>query len=302
MEIEVKKIYTFTGHRDCVYELCRSGSSNIFFSAAGDGMVVEWDLARPGDGTLVAKIPSSIYALCYIDENKLIAGQNFEGIHEIDIISRKEIRSLKLTAHAIFDIKVYENNLFVATGGGEIIIVDKNNFNIIHRLQPCEKSARTIAISPLNQTFAVGFSDHSIRVYNLKDFSLQNNFTSHKNSVFSVVYSPGQQFLLSGSRDAHLNIWETGNYSLHQTIVAHLYAINDISFSPDNKFFITASMDKSIKVWDAQSFKLLKVIDKARHAGHGTSINKLLWTKYKDIFISASDDRTISAWKLNFKF
>ena len=30
------------------------------------------------------------------------------------------------------------------------------------------------------------------------------------------------------------------------------------------------------------TFKLLKVIDKSRHAGHGTSVNKLLWTDYQD--------------------
>jgi WD40 repeat protein len=44
----------------------------------------------------------------------------------------------------------------------------------------------------------------------------------------------------------------------------------------------------------------LKVIDKGRHAGHGTSVNKLLWTSFKNQLVSASDDRTISAWDLLF--
>ena len=57
-------------------------------------------------------------------------------------------------------------------------------------------------------------------------------------------------------------------------------------------------MDKSIKVWDAESEKLLKVIDKSRHAGHGTSVNKLLWSDYNDQLISASDDRQISVWDI----
>jgi WD40 repeat protein len=59
-------------------------------------------------------------------------------------------------------------------------------------------------------------------------------------------------------------------------------------------------MDKSIKVWDAQAFRLLKVIDKARHAGHGTSVNKLLWTNFDDQLLSASDDRSISVWQIIF--
>jgi WD40 repeat protein len=59
-------------------------------------------------------------------------------------------------------------------------------------------------------------------------------------------------------------------------------------------------MDKSIKVWDAQEFRLLKVIDKARYAGHGTSVNKLYWSKFHNQLISCSDDRSISVWNIDF--
>jgi WD40 repeat protein len=80
-----------------------------------------------------------------------------------------------------------------------------------------------------------------------------------------------------------------------------MYAINHIAYSPTGDYFLTCSMDKSIKVWDATSFKLLKVIDRARHAGHGTSINKLLWTSFQDQIVACSDDRSLSVWKLHFE-
>jgi len=89
-------------------------------------------------------------------------------------------------------------------------------------------------------------------------------------------------------------------YELKESIVAHMYAINHLDFSPDGKYFVTCSMDKSIKVWDADSFQLLKVIDKSRHAGHGTSVNKLYWSNFNNLLVSASDDRTISVWQLKF--
>ena len=82
-----------------------------------------------------------------------------------------------------------------------------------------------------------------------------------------------------------------------------MYAINHIDFSDDGQLFATGSMDKSIKIWDACQFRLLKVIDKARHAGHGTSVNRVLWlpssvTGERRGIVSASDDRTISIWNL----
>jgi WD40 repeat protein len=91
------------------------------------------------------------------------------------------------------------------------------------------------------------------------------------------------------------------SYSLEKSIVAHMYAINHIAFSPQETLFVTCSMDKSIKVWDAITFQLLKVIDRARFAGHGTSVNKLLWTTYHGQIVSGSDDRTLSVWQLTFE-
>jgi WD40 repeat protein len=115
-----------------------------------------------------------------------------------------------------------------------------------------------------------------------------------------VRYSPDGNFLFSGSRDARLKVWDVqAGYVQAAEVVAHMYAINHIEFSPNGKHFVTCSMDKSIKVWDLEELKLLKVIDKARHAGHGTSVNKLLWTPGQ--LLSASDDRSISAWDVEFK-
>ena len=116
------------------------------------------------------------------------------------------------------------------------------------------------------------------------------------------IARPGKKYLLSGARDARLKMWDTSaNYAQASEVVAHMFAINHLAFSPDSKHFVTCSMDKSIKVWDAQSLKLLKVIDRSRHAGHGTSVNKVLWTGFHNQLLSASDDRTISVWNINFE-
>ena len=77
-----------------------------------------------------------------------------------------------------------------------------------------------------------------------------------------------------------------------------MYAINYLSFKEDGSMLVTCSMDKSIKVWDTEERKLLKVIDKARNAGHGTSINKVVWSSYTQEVISVSDDRSISIWNI----
>ena len=298
--MQVEKIDTFSGHRDCIYTLEGASESNHFFSAGGDGLVVRWDLSKPDAGELFAQIPASIYALC-LDKirNLLWVGQNFDGIHLIDVETQQEIKSIKITSSSIFDIKIHENNAFIGLSDGTIVVMDVEQFVLRKHIKASDKSVRNITINSFSSEFAVAYSDFSVKVFDLQDFSLKLVVNQHINSVFTVCYSPDYQYLITAGRDAHLKILDVNNqYNLHQDIAAHLFAINDIKFSPNGKFFATCSMDKSIKIWDAEQFKLLKVIDKARHAGHGTSINKLWWSEYENLLVSASDDKRISVWSI----
>jgi WD40 repeat protein len=295
--IQVKKLHSLTGHSDCVYTLEPTLKSNLFFSGAGDGMVALWNLERPNEGELIARLNNSIYALHLLPNNLLVVGHNYDGIHLLDWQQKKEMASLRLTAAAIFDIKSVDNELWIAEGDGGVTVVDLSSLAIKTKIHASEKSARVIAVNPAAGEVAVGYSDNFIRVFDAHDYKLKNEWEAHTNSVFTLAFLPNRH-LLSGSRDARLKLWKQGDWHLETEVVAHLFAINDIALHPSLPYFATASMDKSIKIWDANTLQLLKVIDKARHAGHGTSVNKLWWSGHQQQLVSASDDRSISVWEI----
>ena len=300
--ILVHKLHDFKGHSDCVYALESSNAPHKFFSAGGDGLIAGWNLDYPDQGDLIARVPNSVYALHYLRERDwLVVGHNQDGVHFIDVAQKKEVASLQLTTNSIFDIKSVGNNLLVAAGDGSVYLVDIDRAKPLKRITQSESSARCMAIRPNQEEFAVGYSDNHIRIFSLTDFTMKYEWQAHNNSVFALLYSPDGLLLMSGSRDARLKRWEASQqYRPVQEVAAHLYAINNMAFSPDYKHFLTCSMDKSIKVWSAEDMKLLKVIDRARHAGHATSVNKILWLSEHHI-ASGSDDRNIAIWNIRFE-
>ena len=303
MPVNVKKVHTFTGHHGSVYALQPADNPSEFFSASGDGMLVKWNLTHPDEGELIARLPNSVYALHYhTPSGLLIAGQNFEGIHLLDWKNKKEVGSLKLSNTAIFDLQTAGNRLFCGTGNGTLFVIDLNTLTVLDELTFSNKNLRSLSVNEKTNELAAGYSDHLIRIFDLETLTLKYEIPAHTNSVFTVRYMPGRNYLLSGSRDARLKAWnvKTG-YTLAGEVVAHLFAINYLDFSPDLKHFVTCSLDKSIKVWDATEMRLLKVIDKGRHAGHGTSVNRVLWTAHNNRLLSASDDRTISVWDITIQ-
>ncbi|WP_080237246.1 WD40 repeat domain-containing protein [Spirosoma rigui] len=299
--MQVQKIDTFGGHRDGVYALERGTAANQFFSAGGDGLVVRWLLDKPDMGELVAQVPASVYALALHSATGLLwVGQNYEGLHLIDPVQKQEVASIKLTSAAIFAIAFHKHDAFIALSDGVVVVLDTNKLVVRKHLKASDQSARCVAVNPVERELAVGYSDTTVRIFDLETYALKRTLPAHTNSVFTINYSPDYQFLLTAGRDAHLKVWDVEQgYSLHRDIAAHMFAINHITFSPNGELIATASMDKAIKIWDAKTYQLLKVVDRARHAGHGTSVNKLLWTDYNHQLASASDDRTISIWKID---
>jgi WD40 repeat protein len=300
-KVQVQRLHSLSGHNDAIYTVQSSNVPNKFFSAGGDGVVALWDLNMPETGQLIARLPNSIYAMCYLNEGDLlIVGHNYEGIHVLDWQNKKEIGSLFVTKAAIFDIQPVGSRVLIADGDGTLTLADTDSLRIVRQIKAGEKSARTIAVDRRSGDVAVGFSDNYVRVYD-QELHMKSQWQAHANSVFTLRYTPDQRFLISGSRDARLKVWDVeAGYKQVEEVVAHLFAINHLDFSPDGKHFVTCSMDKSIKVWSTEEMKLLKVIDRARHAGHGTSVNKVLWTSHENQLISASDDRKISVWQIIF--
>lgn len=294
----IEKINTLTGHRGSVYALSPGIGTDRFYSSGNDGIIVEWNLNGTDDGKMLAKVSNSVFSLLTISEaGYLIVGHNYDGIHVIDVNKRKEIRSLSLTDSLIFDIKHHKGYLFIATGNGEIVIVELRTFKIIDRVAFSSMSVRSLEI--IGENLIAGYSDNCIRIIDINNMSLKHSWIAHKNSVFSLRGSPSGNYFISGSRDAHLKIWEVGTgFPLMKSIIAHMFTINAIEFNPTGTHYITGSMDKTIKLWDANQFKLLKVIDMERFGGHKSSVNKLVWSNYKNRVISCSDDRTISLWDI----
>jgi len=294
----IEKFKTLTGHNGAVYPCSLGIDMATFYTSGNDGMIVEWKLDGTENGKMIARVSNSVYSLLTIEESaRLIVGHNYEGIHIIDLINRKETGSLKLTDSAIFDIKRKSQQLFIATGSGEIVVVDLREMAVLERIKVSSTSVRSLEVT--DKFLIAGCSDNSIRVLDLKELKERKVWVAHNNSVFTLKLDPQGKYLFSGSRDAHLKVWDLASgFSLRESIVAHMFTINSIEFNASGSHFITGSMDKTIKLWDAHQLKLLKVVDKERFEGHLSSVNKLVWSNYKNRVISCSDDRTISLWNI----
>ena len=293
------KLSTHPGHDGAVYALERGMNTNEFYSGGSDRVVSLWDLTGELPPQGLVNVGSIIYSLRLIPEmHLLVIGVSSGAFHVIDLKEKKEIRLIKHHTSGIFDCvySLKHNKLFLCSGDGSISAWSLPDFGLIKTVGLCKEKVRGLAINSDESLLAVACGDGSIRIFDTDTFSQVKDFAAHQASSNCVAFHPENNYMLSGGRDAMLRVWDAKNFTLLKEIPAHNYAIYSISFSPDKKFFATGSRDKTLKIWNAGDQSFLFRADKEKADGHTHSVNKTLWTNYKNVLLSGGDDRKVISW------
>jgi len=306
-KLSIRQAWHLKGHRDSLYSL-GVGNESQFYSSGADGLVVIWDMASGADGTVLAKMPSSVYALCYLPKQKqLCIGANRHGLYWIDTKTREEVATLATGEAEIFFIEEVDDFLYVGLGSGELLKIDTESKQVVFRSQLSADRLRCACLVPNRYAIYIGSSDGQLRILNLKNDTVEAAWKMYPDGLFGIAKHPTLPQLATCGRNAKVDIWTTEELDpvLGQAanpwqlrLDAHLFAAKAVAYSPDGRFLASSSMDKTIKIWDAKNHRLLKVIDNARHHGHKSSVNALVWAPYHNYLISCSDDRTICVWQI----
>ena len=290
--LQIERIDTFSGHRGPIYAL-EKGLDSLFYSAGSDGWIVQWNLAKPDLGKVIAQVEGSIYTLKLDVEDILWIGHNNQGIQGIRVADQTQVFSIPTPGLSIYSIEFMGSAAWIGHNEGLITVVDIASKAVLKHIKASTKSVRCFSVLS-DERMAVGYSDGYVRIFDAS-FQLIHAFQAHESSVFSLQSRGGE--LYSVGKDARIKQWNA-DFSAKNEVVGHIYAIHDLQFSPDDKWIATASMDKTVKIWEADSLKLRKVLDATRHGGHKNSVNKLIWSSFEDLLVSASDDKNLSVWKI----
>ena len=299
--MQCKQQHTCTGHRAALYALAPGKDARHFYSAGGDGWLVEWNLDAPETGRVVASVETQVFSLVAIPgQNRLVAGNMNGGLHWIDLERPERTRNIQHHPKGVYALQIHGPWLYSAGGDGVLTRWALEEARSMESFQLSNRALRCLSVSTKRSELAVGASDQSIYFLDAESLELRRRLAgAHDNSVFALHYTPDGHHLLSGGRDAMLKIWELADGPrLHSARPAHWYTINTITFHPEGHWFATGSRDRSIKIWDSKSFELLKVLDTSRDGGHLNSVNRLYWHPYCNYLLSASDDRSMIVWEV----
>jgi hypothetical protein len=149
----------------------------------------------------------------------------------------------------------------------------------------------SIAWSPDGTKLASGSTDDTINIWNMQNYTFEQDIEGHTGTVTALAWSPDGTKLTSGSKDDTIKIWDGQNYALITTLQDHTKPVNSIAWNSSGTKFISGSGDHTIKVWDGQLYKIIKTI-----RGHENAVFSVAWSPDGTKFASSSLDNTIKIW------
>ncbi|XP_047338133.1 transcription initiation factor TFIID subunit 5 [Impatiens glandulifera] len=174
-------------------------------------------------------------------------------------------------------------------------------------------------ISPDGSLVASGFSDSSLKVWDMSKFgqragnsNLQGEqdstpndymqsltgrrpytlFRGHSGPIHSACFSPLGDFLLSSSSDSTVRLWSTRNINANLVCYkGHNYPVWDVKFSPAGHYFASASHDRTARIWSMDRIQPLRIM-----AGHLSDVDCVQWHPNCNYIATGSSDKTIRLW------
>ncbi|MEQ8908058.1 MAG: hypothetical protein RIC95_02610 [Vicingaceae bacterium] len=293
--------HTFKEHKGAVYALCQGKESHIAYTAGSDRHVVAWDLEQMQALKVVARSPTTVISLLYLEKwDYLLIGQVEGGVHIIDLSEGKEVKYLKNHQAYIFDLQFIpeKDELIMVSGDGSFSVWSMPEGKRLFQKKLTDKKIREIDYSPERKEIAIALGDGRVQLRSSEDYSEKEVFEAFDSSVNVVRYQAQTDKLWVGEKDALLSSIDLKSLKKSPPLAAHYWAIYDIAFNQQG-LMATASRDKTLKIWDTEEPKVLKRFEGLKDQAHSHSVNKLLWTNYHHFLLSTGDDGSLKVWQVS---
>ncbi|KAK7061634.1 WD-repeat-containing protein [Favolaschia claudopus] len=203
---------------------------------------------------------------------------------------------------------LYDGKLAYVPALEDILVWDVKKGQMLAMWHETGHRAEVTALlrSPQKDTFAVGYADGSIRLWNASAGSVITTFNGHKKAVTALAFDDRGTRLASGSQDTDLIVWdvvaEAGLYRLrgHRDQITALRFITSSENLPSTStaavsgLLLSASKDTFLKLWDLSTQHCVQTI-----VAHRSEIWTMDIDPQQNLVFTGSAEGELKAWKLD---
>ena len=198
------------------------------------------------------------------------------------------------TVYCIFPI--YEMNMLcVGTSTGSIHLIDLKKKEEIKILKYHSAGIFDIQVSFKHQLLISCGADGILNSYDLVNFKHRNTFTISSLKLRGMAINEDRNELALCDGNGSLHILNLPDFSTIKSFKAHELSCNCVIYHPDGKHILTGGRDAHLNIWNLKNnYELVQSIP-----AHNFAIYDIKYLEGKNIFATASRDKTIKLWNVD---
>jgi mitogen-activated protein kinase organizer 1 len=197
-----------------------------------------------------------VNCLCFNREyySILATGSNDKQVKLWDLKSRNfsSMQTLDDARDSISNISMTNELIIVTSIDGNIRTYDLRMGRMIQ--DEIGGILSTAKLSSDDKCLAVATLDSKIKLIDINDGDILNQYTGHVNQNFKVDCHFYKNFLISGSEDSKIYFWNVVDAKLVKTLRGHMAAVCCLDVSEE--YLLSGSQDSSILVWPTKNIKI----------------------------------------------
>ena len=154
--------------------MSKHAETGVFALGASTGEIVVFNPLSNTEGTVIAKINSTVDALNW--SGKTLIATSEGAAHLIDSSKSQSIKTIQISSKPIRHVVISKDaKTFYLTNGSDAVQVrDINSGALIYKLASTDEMISSIALSPDGKTLAVGTCQGNVTLWDTRDFQIKS--------------------------------------------------------------------------------------------------------------------------------
>ncbi|MCX7957472.1 MAG: WD40 repeat domain-containing serine/threonine-protein kinase [Deltaproteobacteria bacterium] len=203
-------------------------------------------------------VSASYYSL--LAESLKSDTENLSGISQ-NTFASSLLNAAILKEKKISSASISKDNRFLAAGteSGTVILFEPKTLKILGRMS-FDSGVEKVVFSSESDRLAAGFSDGSVRIFNLSPFSMIKMLKDFSTPVRAITFSEGGRYFFAAAgqiyteqkqcTECSIRIYSTEIYKYLDKLSGHTKSVTNIVFSDTDRHLISSSLDGNIIFWD----------------------------------------------------
>jgi len=230
-------VTSFDGHKTNVTAVGFQKDGKWMFTASEDHTIKLWDLRAPGCQRNFECTGPVNTVISHPNQSELISGDQNGNIRVWDLNANACSREL------VPDGETAIRSLTIASDGSKVVAAnnsgkcfvwkladkDTSKFDPLQKIEAHKTYILKCLFSPDAKYLATTSADHTVKLWNVKDFSLAKTLSGHQRWVWDCAFSADSAYLVTASSDQVARLWDLSQGETIRTYNSHNKAITCVA-------------------------------------------------------------------------